>query len=113
MSAFFLSLAIFTKGVAGLFLCPSILVFIILEKRFKEYLYAKSTYLAIFITVLPLLIYLTIREYYSSGYINAVWEMEFVNRYLNGDGDSHILNLSFLEKIEYYWGKMYDTDFNP
>ena len=113
LSALFLSLAILTKGIAGLLLCPALLVFIILDKKSKEYFTVISTYGAILVAILPFSVYIIVREYYSGGYIAALWKMELFNRYVQGDGDNAILNFSILDKIEYYLGRMYDVDFSP
>jgi 4-amino-4-deoxy-L-arabinose transferase-like glycosyltransferase len=112
-SAIFLSLALMTKGIAALFMCPSMLFFVIIERKFK--LYAKNihTYLAILVAFMPITLYFFWREHLSAGYWKAVWEMEFLSRYWHGDGDVVIANETLVEKIEYYLDSMYDTDFKP
>jgi 4-amino-4-deoxy-L-arabinose transferase-like glycosyltransferase len=112
-SALFLALALLTKGIAALFVCPGLIFFLMIEKKLKSYVLDKHTYIAVLIAITPLILYFGWREYLSSGYLKAVWEMEFINRYLNGDGDTFIINQTFLEKIQYYWSSMYHEDFKP
>ncbi len=112
-SACFLALALMTKGVAGLFLTPSIVLFLILEGKFKLYAKNKHTYFALMVAFMPIAFYFAWREHLSAGYWKAVWEMELFHRYAQGDGDTCIVNKSFFEQIEYYWDSLYDTDFKP
>ncbi len=113
ISTFCLSLALLTKGIAGLLFLPALMLFLFSENRLKEYVFSKNTYIALLITILPITTYMCTREFYSSGYFQAIWENEFLNRYLYGDGDDRILHLTFIDKLEYYIGKLFNSDMNP
>jgi 4-amino-4-deoxy-L-arabinose transferase-like glycosyltransferase len=112
-SAIFLALALMTKGIAALFFCPSMVLFLMLEGKFKLYAQNKHTYFALMVAFMPIALYFAWREHLSAGYLKAVWEMELFHRYAQGDGDPWIVNQSFFEQIEYYWDSLYDTDFKP
>jgi 4-amino-4-deoxy-L-arabinose transferase-like glycosyltransferase len=112
-SAFWLALALMTKGVAALFLLPSLVICLLLEGKLILYFKNKHTYIAVMIAFTPILAYFGWREHLSAGYLQAVWDMELFNRYLQGDGDAHIIRQSLLEKIEHYWDALYDDDFKP
>jgi 4-amino-4-deoxy-L-arabinose transferase-like glycosyltransferase len=112
-AAFFLSLAIFTKGIAALTFLPGILIFIISENQFKKYFSNYKTYFSILLAIIPILIYYFVREHQSSGYLKAVWEMEGPYRGINGDGDTGIIGFTVWDKLNYHIGKMFDLDFKP
>ena len=113
LCASFLGLALLTKGVAGLLLCPPILFFIVSERKITTYLSQSSTYIALLIAVLPLSFYIFVREKAAVGYIKAIWEMEFLNRYIAGDGDMNTANASLYDKFLYYIEPIYNVDFLP
>lgn len=113
ISALFLSGAIFTKGIAGLLFCPAILLWLISDKTLHSYLKARSTYTAFLIAFLPISIYTLLRERQKAGYIQALWDMELFKRYAYGDGDVYISNMDWWDKLNYYIGTLYHSDFMP
>jgi 4-amino-4-deoxy-L-arabinose transferase-like glycosyltransferase len=113
LSAITLSCAIMTKGIAGLFFMPAIFLFLLTQKGLLNVLKDKHFYYALLIFLTPLLIYFPYREHLAKGYFDALWKMELFNRYTEGDGDPSRLNMAFIQNIEYYFGRMYDSKFNP
>lgn len=113
ISALFLSGAIFTKGIAGLLFCPAILLWLIFDKTLHSYLKSRSTYIALLMTILPISIYIIVREKLRVGYIQALWDMELFKRYVNGDGDVYTSNMEWWDKLNYYTGTLYHSDFAP
>jgi 4-amino-4-deoxy-L-arabinose transferase-like glycosyltransferase len=110
LCALMLSLAIMTKGIAGLMLCLSIVLFILLEKKIISYLMRSDTYIALLIAFTPISIYLFLREKASTGYLNAVWDMELFNRF-SPSFSAALANMPLNEKIQYYIGNIFVSDF--
>lgn len=76
----FLSLAVLTKGIAGLLFTPAYLILIVATKNFLELLKNKHFYYAIFIFLFIVISYYSIREILNPGYIKAVYENELGGR---------------------------------
>ena len=77
-----ISLAVFTKGIAGLFFIPAFLLFAIQQKKFRSMIGNRHFYFgAIIFGILVGSIYLA-REAINPGYLSAVWENEMGGRYM-------------------------------
>ncbi len=113
LSALSFALAIFTKGIAGLFFLPAIFIFLVGQKELKNVLTDKHFYYAFILCLTPLLIYFPYREHLAKGYYEAIWKMELFGRYTDGDGDNSRLTMTFLEKFDYYVGRMYESEYLP
>ena len=113
LSAASLALAVFTKGIAGLFFLPAIILFIIVQKELKNVLTDKHFYYAVVLFLMPIFLYFPYREHLAKGYFEALWKMELFGRYTEGDGDNSRLTMTFLEKMDCYIGKMYENEFLP
>ncbi len=113
LSAASLACAIFTKGIAGVFFLPAIFIFLLVQKELINVLTDKHFYYALLLCSTPLAIYFPYREYLAKGYFEALWKMELFGRYTEGDGDNSRLTMPFLEKMNYYVGKMYENEFLP
>ena len=113
LSAMTFLLAVFTKGIAGLFFMPAIFIFLLVQKELINVLKDKHFYYALLLCLTPLLIYFPYREHLAKGYYEAVWKMELFGRYTDGDGDNSRLTMTFLEKLNYYIGRMYESEYLP
>jgi 4-amino-4-deoxy-L-arabinose transferase-like glycosyltransferase len=113
LSAAAFSLAIFTKGIAGLFFMPAIFIFLWVQKELINVLKDKHFYYALLLCLTPVLLYFPYREHLAKGYLEAVWKMELFGRYTEGDGDNSRLTMTFLEKFNYYVGRMYESEYFP
>lgn len=80
--AIMIFLAFMTKGVAGLFLIPSILFLALLPRNIKYVFSQKKLYLAAVTVVLLIVGYYFLRDMTTTGYMAKVWSSELV-RYSN------------------------------
>lgn len=84
----FLSLAILTKGLAMAFWVPVfIFLFFIYRKQINHKFITLIT--PVWTTILVTVLYYTLREMVSPGYLNAVWENEIAGRYF-APNEGHI-----------------------
>ena len=82
-----ITLAVLTKGVAGLLFLPAFAIYCILQKQLKFFLTNKHFYIGIISFLFIALGYYFLREMKSPGYIATVQENELGGRYLNSQGD--------------------------
>lgn len=85
LTAIFLGLAIFTKGIAALIPLPSLLLYTFYRKRLKQVFTAKAFYLSLVIVLIIGLLYYPLREVLNPGFLQAVIENEITGRYLKGE----------------------------
>ncbi|WP_171971882.1 glycosyltransferase family 39 protein [Mangrovimonas sp. DI 80] len=78
----FITLAVLTKGIAGLLFAPAFVIYSIFQKQFVPLLKNKHTYISILLFVSTIASYYLIREFYNPGYLIAVLENELTGRYL-------------------------------
>lgn len=78
-----LVLASLTKGIAGLFFVPGIVIYLLFSQKLKQIITDKRIYFCILTYLLVIGGYYFIREISSPGYIKAVWENELLPRYTN------------------------------
>jgi 4-amino-4-deoxy-L-arabinose transferase-like glycosyltransferase len=78
-----LTLAVLTKGIAGMLFLPGIAVFMIFSGRVKLLLTQKAFYTGLIFFTATIAGYYIGREAINPGYIKAVWENELGGRYLN------------------------------
>lgn len=92
----FFTLAVLTKGVAGLLIIPGIIIYVLLSgnliKLFKNKLFWKT----ILFTLLAIGSYYVGREFLNHGYLAAVWKEEIWARTQNNLGANSI-------DFWYYW----------
>ena len=74
-------LAGWTKGVAGLFFLPALVVFVFVQKKAKFIFTNKRVYLAGLATILGILSYYFLREQVNPGYLETVWGNELGGRF--------------------------------
>lgn len=79
----FLTLAVITKGIAGLLLLPGLALFLLLQESIKPLLRNKAVYRGAFCFLAIILGYYLIRENYNPGYLRAVYQNELGGRYLS------------------------------
>jgi 4-amino-4-deoxy-L-arabinose transferase-like glycosyltransferase len=101
-----LTLAVMTKGIAGLLITPGILLYMLFRKQFLPTLKRKQSYinLALFLSIV--FGYYFLREYYTPDYMATVWQEELAGRYEDrGDPNVHVwwyferfININFV-----YW----------
>ncbi len=76
-----ITLAVLTKGIAGLLLIPVLFGYTIARKKTLEVLRSKEFYFGIAIFFFFVSGYYLLREYYNTGYLKAVWSNEITERY--------------------------------
>lgn len=81
VTAVSLTLAVFTKGVAGLFMLPGMLIYILITKNLTKLLKKPSFWIAIIASLSLIALYYIGRELALPGYLSAVWKEEFASRY--------------------------------
>jgi len=78
----YLSLAVLTKGVAGLLFLPGVFLLLIHKKKLGAVIKNKHTYLAFMILLLSAGGYYLTREFQNPGYLKTVYMNELGGRYL-------------------------------
>lgn len=94
LTGIFITLAAFTKGIAGLFFLPPLLFWALLQKQFLKILKSRQTYLSILLFLIVIAGFYGLRELYNPGYLEAVWENELGGRYIKAI-DTHRQPISF------------------
>ena len=102
----FLTLAILTKGVAGFFFLPGLLVYTIFQKKLFWLLRQPSVYIVGFAVLAVVGAYYLGRETLNPGYLQAVWENELGGR-LSTALEGH------QRPMEYYISRMFSWQFRP
>lgn len=77
----FISLAVLTKGIAGLLFLPGLVLYALYRKRTWQLLLSPHTYVVITFSIGFILAYYLGREHWNPGYLQAVWENEIGGRY--------------------------------
>ena len=104
LSAIFWCLAVLTKGVAGLFMIPGILLYIIVKGKLKEIVRNKTFWMIFIFYILIIFGYYFSRNIINPGYLSAVWREDLFGRFGKAIG---AVNNEFL----YYWNWMKDFRF--
>jgi len=81
LSGISLIAAVLTKGVAGLFIVPALVLYIFIRKKWKLVLGSKDLYWSIALFVLIIGGYYFLRNFYQPGYLQLVWQNELGGRY--------------------------------
>lgn len=76
-----LSLAVFTKSIAGLLFLPAIFIYTLLQGQFIPLLKSKNFYLGLSLFIGSIFGYYLLREYYNPGFLEAVYKNEIGGRY--------------------------------
>lgn len=76
-----LTLAVLTKGIAGLLFLPALGIFFIIKGSIPALFRNKTFYINIAIFLVITLGYYLLREHYNPGYLNAVFKYELGGRY--------------------------------
>lgn len=95
-SGLLFTLAVLTKGVAGLFMLPGMFFYLLLSGKLKKIIDQPSFWRVIGGAILPVALYYGGRELINSGYLKAVWMEEFLGRYKEARGVTK-------EGFWYYW----------
>jgi 4-amino-4-deoxy-L-arabinose transferase-like glycosyltransferase len=82
----YLALAFLTKSASGLMFLPGSFLLIILFRRY-DLLRTAHLYIATLISLLPCTLYFLIRERMNPGYLSAVWNLDFADRYFQFHGE--------------------------
>lgn len=78
LSVLCITMAVLTKGVAGLFFTPFIVLYIAFHNKQFSYLLSPKIIIIIALAVLVVGAYYLMREYENSGYLQAVYQNEIV-----------------------------------
>ena len=79
----FLGLGVLTKSIAGLFFCPGLLIFALINKKIIPIFKDRKFYIGLGLFLVMVLGYYFLRDYYNPGYIKKVLDYEFAAHYLN------------------------------
>jgi len=82
-----LTLGVLTKGIAAMLFGPALLVFCLLQKKLRLFIFNKHFYLGILIFLLFGVGYYFLRDHFNPGYLKAIQENELGGRYLQEQGD--------------------------
>lgn len=90
LTAFFITLAVLTKGIAGLFFAPGLLLFAIIRGKLGSILSSKHTYIALLGFLCLIGGYYFLRDFYTPSYLRRVMHNEVSGRYFLGfQGHDH------------------------
>ncbi|RYE19596.1 MAG: hypothetical protein EOP51_19565 [Sphingobacteriales bacterium] len=90
LSALALTLAVFTKGIAGLLVAPALLIYTIYKRKLGYIVGQKEIYISAFFFLVAIGSYYIAREAVNPGYLKAVMENELGGRYLSTlEGHNH------------------------
>ena len=103
--AIFLSLVFMTKSSYGLICLPGLFFLIIYFKKFRI-LFNRHFYFSFLVSLIPILVYSIARENENQGYLNAVLQNDFLNRYTSSF-EEH------LHPFYYYFVEIARTRFFP
>jgi len=81
LTALFVVLAVYTKGVQGLMFLPGLLLYTVAAHRFRAVFRQTRVYAAAALAVLVIGAYYGVREHLQPGYLRAVWDNELFGRY--------------------------------
>jgi len=82
ITAVFITLAVMTKGIAGLFFLPALYIWAIITRSLKDLLLSRQTWLGLGLFILIVGGYYFSREMIAPGYLKAVSSNELGGRYL-------------------------------
>lgn len=100
----FVALAGLTKGIAGMFFLPAMLLFTLVQKKGGFLFKTRQLYLTTLAVAVVILSYYFLREVYNPGYLKAVWENELGGRYFGGlEGHTH--DFSYYFRVIFETGK--------
>ncbi len=97
-----LSAAVLTKSVAALMVLPGVLLYVLVQKQLLACLKNKAFWQALGLFLLIILGYYGTREMMAPGYLTAVWDNEFLPRYLN-QSDRFTYTVS---EWDFYWKQL-------
>jgi 4-amino-4-deoxy-L-arabinose transferase-like glycosyltransferase len=76
-----LTLAVLTKGIAGLLFIPGIVIFVFFKRKMEFFLKSKSFYFGMLIFILCIIGYYWLHEILTPGYLENVYNNEIAGRY--------------------------------
>jgi 4-amino-4-deoxy-L-arabinose transferase-like glycosyltransferase len=95
LSFLFLSLAVLTKGIAGVFIVPGILIYLVLTKNLVKIVKDVNFWKALVLMIGIVVLYYGLRELFNGGYLKAVWQNEILRSANLVDGQKN--------NFWYYW----------
>lgn len=103
----FLTLAVFTKSIAGMMFLPGLLIYTLLQKKLLAVFKTKYFYLGTIFFLLTIVSYYLYREAATPGYLQAVWDNELLGRYntvIENHDDPPNFYLHGITTVKYkYW----------
>ncbi len=95
LSFIFFTLAVSTKGIAGFFIVPAIILYSLVTKSFVKIIKDPNFWKAFGLMVGVIVLYYGLREVFNGGYLKAVWQNEILRS----------INLKDTQKNNfwYYW----------
>lgn len=71
-----LIIAVLTKGIAGFFGVPAIIIYAVYTRKIRQIVFSRSTYYVILAVIGTVSSYYFLRELYNPGFLNAVFQNE-------------------------------------
>jgi 4-amino-4-deoxy-L-arabinose transferase-like glycosyltransferase len=102
----FLTLAVMTKGIAGMLILPGIFIFLLTDKKIGEFVRSRQTLIGAGFFIMTVGFYYLMREHFQPGYLKAVWWNEISGRYTdNVEGHAEPWNYYLKNLVEerYPW----------
>jgi 4-amino-4-deoxy-L-arabinose transferase-like glycosyltransferase len=95
LSFMFFILAVLTKGIAGFFIVPGIIIYALVTGNFIKIIKDSNFWKALGLMVAVVGLYYGLREFYNNGYLKAVWQGEILRSTNLIDGQK--------SNFWYYW----------
>lgn len=103
-TALFVLLAAWTKGIAGFFFAPGMLLFALVKKQLVPLLKNKHAWFSAALVLGGVALFYLLREHYNPGYMAKVWENEVGGRYqkaLEGNSKPPGFYLSYMARVDF------------
>lgn len=100
-TAILITLAVMTKGIAGLFFLPALLIWALVSKSLADVFKNKQTYIGALIFLIIIGGYYLVRELLNPGYLNAVSENELGGRYMRSLEGHDYQTWYYIEQFKY------------
>jgi len=100
-TAILITLAVMTKGIAGLFFLPALLIWALVSKSLADVFKNRQTYIGALIFLIIIGGYYLARELVNPGYLNAVSVNELGGRYLHSIEGHDYQTWYYIEQFKY------------
>ena len=89
LAAVALALAVMAKGIAGMFVAPGVVLFLIFDRKLLAVLRTPATWLGVIIVLAPIMTFLALREAHGRGFLAAMAGNDLGGRFMHQSDGSH------------------------